>query len=198
MLVARELAHAGVELRVVESMHERKATMADLSDAFVALPGGIGTLEELFEVWTWSQLGIHAKPCGLLDVSGYYGALLDFLAHGVDEGFNRALDSRADAGRSERRGSARRAGRTRPPVGAAARRPLARLTATRAIAWRCTCDEPVMHQRAADLIDLLGLLPHPEGGWYQRGLPLGRRRDARRPQPRRADDDRLPPHRRVR
>jgi uncharacterized protein (TIGR00730 family) len=87
MLVAREVAHAGVELRVVESMHERKATMADLSDAFVALPGGIGTLEELFEVWTWSQLGIHAKPCGLLDVSGYYGALLDFLAHGVDEGF---------------------------------------------------------------------------------------------------------------
>ena len=87
MLVARELAHSGVELRVVTSMHERKATMANLSDAFVALPGGIGTLEELFEVWTWSQLGIHAKPCGLLDVAGYYGSLLDFLAHGVDQGF---------------------------------------------------------------------------------------------------------------
>jgi hypothetical protein len=87
-LVDRELAHHGLtELRVVASMHERKATMADLAEAFVALPGGIGTLEELFEVWTWGQLGLHRKPCGLLDVAGYFGGLLDFLRHSVDEGF---------------------------------------------------------------------------------------------------------------
>src|SRR5581483_9836985 len=76
-LVARELAHPGLsELRVVASMHERKATMAELADAFVALPGGIGTLEELFEVWTWGQLGLHRKACGLLDLHGYYTSLL--------------------------------------------------------------------------------------------------------------------------
>ena len=89
-LVDREIAHRGLsELRVVGSMHDRKALMADLSDAFVALPGGIGTLEELIEVYTWSQLGIHDKPCGVLNVRGYYDALASFLDHAVDEGFLR-------------------------------------------------------------------------------------------------------------
>jgi len=75
------------ELHVVGTMHERKAMMADLSDAFIALPGGIGTLEELFEVWTWGQLGIHPKPLGFLDVAGYFGHLHTFLDHCVTEGF---------------------------------------------------------------------------------------------------------------
>jgi uncharacterized protein (TIGR00730 family) len=83
-LIDREIGHAGLtELRVVGSMHERKALMAELSDAFVALPGGIGTLEELIEVYTWGQLGLHRKPLGLLDVAGYYGALAEFLDHAV-------------------------------------------------------------------------------------------------------------------
>jgi uncharacterized protein (TIGR00730 family) len=87
-LVNREVAHHGLsDLRVVSSMHERKALMADLADAFVALPGGLGTLEELCEVLTWAQLGIHAKPCGLLDVRCYYGPLLAFLDRVVEEGF---------------------------------------------------------------------------------------------------------------
>jgi uncharacterized protein (TIGR00730 family) len=90
-LVAREIAHRGLsELRVVKSMHERKATMAELSDAFVALPGGIGTLEELFEIWTWSVLGLHQKPCALFDVDGYYSQLTSFLDFVVQEGFLRA------------------------------------------------------------------------------------------------------------
>jgi len=85
-----EVGHAGLtELRVVDSMHERKAMMAELADAFVALPGGIGTLEELFEVWTWAQLGLHAKPCGLLDVAGYFAPLAAFLDHAVAERFLR-------------------------------------------------------------------------------------------------------------
>ncbi|MET0291028.1 MAG: TIGR00730 family Rossman fold protein [Steroidobacteraceae bacterium] len=89
-LETREIAHRGLtELRVVSSMHERKAQMADLSDGFVALPGGIGTLEELFEVWTWSQLGLHAKPVALLNVAGYYDALLTFLDRTVTEAFVR-------------------------------------------------------------------------------------------------------------
>jgi len=89
-LVAREIGHRGLtELRIVASMHERKATMADLSDAFVALPGGVGTLEELVEVLTWSQLGLHAKPCALLDTSGYYAPLVAFFDHAVGEGFLR-------------------------------------------------------------------------------------------------------------
>lgn len=75
-----EIAHSGLtELRVVRSMHERKALMGDLSEGFVALPGGLGTLEELFEVYTWAQLGIHDKPVGLLNVAGYYDSLIDFL-----------------------------------------------------------------------------------------------------------------------
>ncbi len=90
-LEAREVAHTGLDdLRVVGSMHERKALMADLADAFVALPGGVGTLEELVEVMTWTQLGVHAKPCGLLDVEGFYDHLLAFLDHAVQERFLRA------------------------------------------------------------------------------------------------------------
>jgi uncharacterized protein (TIGR00730 family) len=84
----REVAHRGVsELRIVESMHERKAMMNDLSDGFIALPGGFGTLEELFEMLTWSQLGIHRKPVGLLDVDGYYAPLTRLLDHAVSERF---------------------------------------------------------------------------------------------------------------
>jgi uncharacterized protein (TIGR00730 family) len=87
-LLRKEVAHTGLtELRVVASMHERKALMSDLADAFVALPGGLGTFEELFEIVTWSQLGIHAKPCGLLNVRGYYDGLLTFLRHAVAEEF---------------------------------------------------------------------------------------------------------------
>jgi uncharacterized protein (TIGR00730 family) len=87
-LIEREIGHRGItELRMVESMHERKALMADLSDAFVAVPGGIGTLEELIEVYTWTQLGFHRKACGVLNVNGYYDALAAFLDHAVTEGF---------------------------------------------------------------------------------------------------------------
>jgi uncharacterized protein (TIGR00730 family) len=87
-LVERDIAHTGLsDLRVVGSMHERKALMADLADGFIALPGGMGTLEELFEVYTWTQLGLHSKPLGLLDVRGYYGQLAAFLDHAVEERF---------------------------------------------------------------------------------------------------------------
>ena len=89
-LVLREVAHRGLsDLRIVSSMHERKAVMSDLSDCFVAVPGGLGTLEELFEVVTWSQLGLHAKPCGLLNVLGYFDRLLSFLDQAVEERFLR-------------------------------------------------------------------------------------------------------------
>ena len=87
-MASREIAHFGLtDLRVVGSMHERKALMYELSDGFVALPGGLGTLEELFEITTWSQLGLHAKPTGLLDVAGFYGPLVGFLDQLVAEGF---------------------------------------------------------------------------------------------------------------
>ena len=87
-LVARELAHRGVsDLRIVRSMHERKALMAELADGFIALPGGFGTFEEFCEILTWAQLGLHAKPCGILNVDGYYDALLDLFDRGVAEGF---------------------------------------------------------------------------------------------------------------
>jgi uncharacterized protein (TIGR00730 family) len=95
-LVDKEVAHSGLpDLRIVNSMHERKALMADLSDAFVALPGGWGTLEELFETVTWGQLGLHRKPCGLLNVAGYFDGLLAFVDHAVREGFLR--QAHADA-----------------------------------------------------------------------------------------------------
>jgi hypothetical protein len=90
MLVDKEIAHRRLtELRIVGSMHERKAMMVDLADGFIALPGGLGTLEEFFEVWTWGQLGLHAKPCGLLDACGYFRHLIQFLDHAVGERFLR-------------------------------------------------------------------------------------------------------------
>ena len=89
-LARKEVAHAGLtRLRVVPSMHARKAAMADLADAFVAMPGGLGTLEELSEVLTWAQLGLHAKPCALLDVAGYWRPLVRLLDHAVEERFVR-------------------------------------------------------------------------------------------------------------
>jgi uncharacterized protein (TIGR00730 family) len=89
-LATRELAHPGVtEMRTVESMHERKATMAALADGFAALPGGLGTLEETLEILTWAQLGIHSKPVAVLDVGGYYEGLRRLLAHAQGEGFVR-------------------------------------------------------------------------------------------------------------
>ena len=91
-LVAKEAAHNGLtDLRVVDTMHQRKAMMNELSDAFIALPGGFGTLDEFFEILTWSQLGIHGKPSGLLNVSGYYDGLLTMLDHAVAEGFLRPV-----------------------------------------------------------------------------------------------------------
>lgn len=87
-LVQKEVAHAGLtELHVTETMHERKAMMADLADGFVALPGGFGTLEEIVEILTWGQLDFHRKPCGLLNAGGYYDRLCDFFLHAVREGF---------------------------------------------------------------------------------------------------------------
>jgi len=87
----RELGHRGLtELRVVADMHARKAAMAEAADAFLALPGGIGTLDEMFEIWTWAQVGLHAKPCALVNVKGYYDGLIAFLDHMVGAGFLRA------------------------------------------------------------------------------------------------------------
>ena len=89
-VLAREVARTDLrDLRIVATMHERKALMADLADGFVAIPGGAGTLEEFFEVWTWAQLGIHRKPCGVLNVDGYFDGLLTFLDHAVTERFLR-------------------------------------------------------------------------------------------------------------
>jgi uncharacterized protein (TIGR00730 family) len=94
-LMTKEIAHDGLsELKVVASMHERKAIMSDLADGFIALPGGWGTFEEFFEVLTWAQLGMHRKPCGLLNASGYFDQLLSFLDHSVQERFVR-LENRA-------------------------------------------------------------------------------------------------------
>jgi uncharacterized protein (TIGR00730 family) len=87
-LVSKEVAHRGLsDLRIVQSMHERKAMMAALSDGFIALPGGIGTMEEFFEVLSWAQLGIHRKPCGLMNTGGYYDRLIEFLDHAVEHDF---------------------------------------------------------------------------------------------------------------
>jgi uncharacterized protein (TIGR00730 family) len=95
-LMRKEIAHSGLtNLRVVDSMHQRKALMAELSDAFIALPGGFGTFEEFCEIVTWAQLGLHGKPCGILNVEGYYDQLLGLFDHAVDQKFlhpaNRAL-----------------------------------------------------------------------------------------------------------
>ncbi len=93
-LMDRELGHVGLtELHVVDAMHQRKTLMAERSDAFLALPGGIGTFEELFEVWTWRQLGYHDKPIGLLNVAGYYDTLLSFLQHSLGQGFMASAQS---------------------------------------------------------------------------------------------------------
>jgi uncharacterized protein (TIGR00730 family) len=87
-LVDREIAHAGLtELHVVENLHQRKALMAELADAFLTLPGGIGTMEELFEVWSWGKLGLHSKPCGLLNVDGYFDSLRTLADQMVTKGF---------------------------------------------------------------------------------------------------------------
>ena len=89
-LAERDVAHTGLtDLRIVHSMHERKAMMAELADAFIAMPGGVGTFEEFFEAVTWSQLGLHRKVCGLLDVEGFYGPMTAFLDRAVEEGFIR-------------------------------------------------------------------------------------------------------------
>lgn len=90
-LVKKEVAHKGLsDLRVVASMHERKALMARLSDGFVAMPGGFGTLDEFCEILTWAQLGLHQKPCGILNVDGYFDLFLKFIDHSVSQGFIRA------------------------------------------------------------------------------------------------------------
>ncbi len=90
-LAEKEVAFRDItQLHVVDSMHERKAMMAELSDAFIALPGGLGTLEEIFEVFTWAQLGIHEKPCGLLNVCGYYDPILSFINRAIEEQFIKA------------------------------------------------------------------------------------------------------------
>ena len=87
-LVSLEVAHQGLsELHIVGSMHERKALMAELSEGFIAMPGGIGTMEEFFEVLSWAQLGLHAKPCGILNIAGYYDPLIEFLDRAVTEEF---------------------------------------------------------------------------------------------------------------
>ena len=89
-LWAREVGHRGLtDIHIVETMHERKAMMADLADAFIALPGGLGTLEEIFEIWTWAQLGLHAKPLGFLDVNGFFTPLMQFLDRAARERFLR-------------------------------------------------------------------------------------------------------------
>ena len=116
-LVDLEVAHTGLaELHVVASMHERKALLAEMSDGFLAMPGGLGTMEELFEIWTWGQLGLHGKPYGLLEMNGFFAPLLAFLDHAVTEGFlgkeNRemlavATDGRALVERMEMRDPAR-------------------------------------------------------------------------------------------
>lgn len=95
MLQDAEIAHEGLtELHVVGSMHERKSMMAALADGFIALPGGIGTLEELVEILTWGQLGFHEKPCGIINVNGYFNKLLEFLDHAEGQGFLRAENRR--------------------------------------------------------------------------------------------------------
>ena len=90
-LIAKEIDHKGLtEMHIVANMHERKAKMAELGDGFIAMPGGAGTLEEFFEMWTWSQLGYHTKPCGLLNVAGYFDGLIAFMKHTVEEKFVKA------------------------------------------------------------------------------------------------------------
>jgi uncharacterized protein (TIGR00730 family) len=113
----REVGHTRLtDLHVVESMHERKACMAELADAFLALPGGVGTLEELFEMWTWALLGIHGKPCGLLNVAGYFDPLLTFLDYATTEGFVRAAHRQMVIVDAEPEGLLQRFRAYRPPA----------------------------------------------------------------------------------
>ena len=113
----REVGHTALsEIRIVETMHERKAMMADLSDAFIALPGGLGTLEEIFEIWTWAQLGVHEKPVGFLDVGGYYAPLMAFLDRAVVEQFVREETRRIAIVESEPEQLLRRFKEYRPPA----------------------------------------------------------------------------------
>ena len=115
-LMDREIGHKGLtELHVVGTMHERKALMAELADGFVALPGGIGTLEELIEVYTWSQLGLHRKPLGLLNVDGYYDGLAGFLDHAVECEFLRPQHRAVLAVESEPGALLERLARAEPP-----------------------------------------------------------------------------------
>src|SRR3989442_1498805 len=114
-LATKELAHAGLsELRLVESMHERKATMNSLADGFIALPGGLGTFEEALEVLTWSQLGIHAKPVGVLNVEGYYDGLLRWLSHAVGQGIRRSTGAAKTSAAATKPNSKTTANRSSP------------------------------------------------------------------------------------
>jgi uncharacterized protein (TIGR00730 family) len=116
-LERKELGHRGLtRLEVVGSMHERKARMSELADGFVALPGGMGTLEELSEILTWAQLGLHRKPCGLLDVDGYWQPLVAFFDHAVEEGFLRAEHRRLVVVEREPDALLERLAAWRPPV----------------------------------------------------------------------------------
>jgi len=113
----REVGHRSLtELHIVETMHQRKRLMADLSDAFIALPGGLGTLEEIFEIWTWAQLGMHEKPVGFLDVRGYYAPLLTFLDRAVEERFVREEIRRIAIVESQPEALLRRFTEYRPPA----------------------------------------------------------------------------------
>jgi len=113
----REVGHRSLtELHIVETMHQRKRLMADLSDAFIALPGGLGTLEEIFEIWTWAQLGMHEKPVGFLDVRGYYAPLMTFLDGAVEERFVREEIRRIAIVESQPEALLRRFTEYRPPA----------------------------------------------------------------------------------
>lgn len=112
----REVGHRGLtDLRIVESMHERKALMSELSDAFIAMPGGLGTFEEIFEIWTWSQLGMHQKPVGFLNIDDYYSPLAAFLDRGVAEGFIKAEHRNVAAFESDGEAMLRRFANYTPP-----------------------------------------------------------------------------------
>ena len=116
-LATREIAHQGLtELRIVPSMHERKAVMAELADGFLALPGGLGTLEELFEILTWAQLGMHRKPIGVLNVEGYFDPVLALVARAVEEGFVRPEHGALLCAAAEPEALLDRLARWRPPT----------------------------------------------------------------------------------
>src|SRR3546814_9774269 len=120
-VMRKELGRSGLtELHVVKSMHERKTMMAERADGFVALPGGAGTLEEIFETWTWAQLGMHEKPCGLLNIAGYYDQLAGFLDNAVQESFMRAEHRAMLVVESRPAALLERSAAYQPPTGSAA------------------------------------------------------------------------------